>query len=65
MYIDHRIVLLFALLHFSNVSMATNGYFAIGYGSKSLAMGGSAIAYTQDGIVASSNPAGMAKIASG
>ena len=60
-----RVVLFIALLLLSNISIATNGYFAIGYGSKSLAMGGSAIAYPQDGLVASANPAGMSKVAEG
>ena len=41
---------------------ATNGYFLIGFGAKSRAMGGVGVAYAQDGLAAASNPAGMAEI---
>ena len=43
-------------------AFATNGYFLIGYGPKSRAMGGVGIALAQDGIAAASNPAGMALV---
>ncbi len=42
------------------VSFATNGYFLIGYGSKSRAMGGVGVAFPQDGMAAAANPAAMA-----
>ncbi|NDU86024.1 MAG: long-chain fatty acid transporter [Ferrovum sp.] len=38
---------------------ATNGYFAIGYGEKSVGMGGVGIALPQDALAAAANPAGM------
>jgi long-chain fatty acid transport protein len=41
---------------------ATNGYFAIGYGAKSMGMGGVGVAFPQDSLAASSNPAGMALV---
>lgn len=41
---------------------ATNGYFLIGFGAKSRAMGGAGVAYAQDALAAASNPAGMADI---
>lgn len=39
------------------VAQATNGYFMIGYGSKSRAMGGVGIALAQDGFAGAYNPA--------
>jgi len=45
------------------VSHATNGYFLIGYGAKSRAMGGVGVARGQDGIAAAFNPATMADVA--
>ena len=41
---------------------AVNGYFLIGYGAKSRGMGGAAVAYAQDSLVGSANPAAMAEI---
>jgi len=41
---------------------ATNGYFLIGYGAKSRAMGGVGVAYAQDALAAAANPAGMADL---
>lgn len=43
---------------------ATNGYMAIGYGLKAKGMGGAAVAFPQDSLVAATNPAGMARIGS-
>lgn len=43
-----------------SAAMATNGYFLIGFGAKSRAMGGVGVAYAQDGLAAAFNPAGMA-----
>lgn len=40
-------------------SWATNGFFTIGYGSKSRGMAGVAIALPQDAMAAASNPAGI------
>jgi len=49
-------------LSIPTVSMATNGYFLIGYGAKSRAMGGVGIAYAQDGLAAAANPATMVDV---
>lgn len=38
---------------------ATLGYFSIGFGTKAKGMGGVAVAFPQDSIVAATNPAGM------
>ena len=38
---------------------ATNGYFLIGFGAKSRAMGGAGVAYSMDGMSAAFNPATM------
>lgn len=40
-------------------AMATNGYFAHGYGIKAKAMAGAGIAYGQDGLAAATNPANV------
>ncbi|MFC1684853.1 OmpP1/FadL family transporter [Pseudomonadota bacterium] len=40
-------------------AQATNGYFAHGYGTKSKAMAGSGVAFSQDSMAAATNPAGM------
>lgn len=45
-----------------SLSFATNGYFLIGYGTKSRAMGGVGIGYAQDGTTAAVNPAGIADV---
>lgn len=46
----------------SPLAYATNGYFAIGYGQKSIGMGGVGIALPQDALAAATNPAGMVLI---
>lgn len=51
-----------ALLAASPLASATNGYFAHGYGVKSLGMAGVAYALPQDSLVAASNPAGLTAI---
>lgn len=45
------------------VAQATNGYFMIGYGAKSRAMGGVGVARGQDGLAAAFNPATMSDVA--
>lgn len=45
-----------------SLAHATNGYFLIGYGPKSRAMGGAGVAYGQDGLAAAANPAAMADV---
>ena len=44
----------------SNMALATNGYFQHGYGTISKGMAGAGAAWSQDGIAAATNPAGMA-----
>ncbi|MGB4813312.1 MAG: outer membrane protein transport protein [Methylophilaceae bacterium] len=46
----------------SSQAYATDGYFAHGYGVKSLGMGGVGIALPQDALAAAANPAGMGLI---
>jgi long-chain fatty acid transport protein len=55
-----KIAALTALALVPGISSATVGYFAHGYGMKSIGMGGVGIALPQDGLAAASNPAGMA-----
>ncbi|MFK5948348.1 MAG: outer membrane protein transport protein [Methylococcales bacterium] len=58
----HKYALLSALLLamvLPSVSYATNGYFLIGFGTKSRAMGGTGVAYNMDGMAAGFNPATM------
>lgn len=43
----------------SPTASATIGYFAIGYGVRSLGMAGAGVAYPQDALAAATNPAGM------
>ena len=43
-------------------SFATNGMFMIGYGAKSVAMGGVAIAFPQDALAGAANPAAVAHV---
>ncbi len=43
-------------------AMATNGYFARGYGMKAKGMGGAGIAYGQDALAAATNPANMVRV---
>lgn len=47
---------------FSSAVYATNGYFLIGYGAKSRAMGGVGVAKGLDGLAAAYNPATMADV---
>jgi long-chain fatty acid transport protein len=51
-----------ALLAAPVAVFATNGYFPIGFGLKTQAMGGAGIAYPQDANAAGANPAGMAMV---
>lgn len=39
--------------------MATNGYFAIGYGARNVGIGGATVSAPQDALAASTNPAGI------
>lgn len=51
---------LLTLAALPQMASATNGYFAHGYGVKSLASAGVGIALPQDGLTAATNPAGTA-----
>ena len=51
-----------AMLGVATPSLATNGYFLIGYGAKSRSMGGVGVAYAQDSLAAAANPAAMSAI---
>lgn len=44
---------------------ATNGYFMIGYGAKSIGLAGSGVAQGEDRLVGALNPAGMAHVKNG
>lgn len=59
-----KIAALTALALLPGVSSATVGYFAHGYGMKSIGMGGVGIALPQDALAAASNPAGMVLVGS-
>ena len=56
--------LLIASVLASPLASATNGYFAHGYGVKSLGMAGVAYALPQDALIAASNPAGLTEVGS-
>jgi long-chain fatty acid transport protein len=45
-------------------AMATNGYFAHGYGIKAKGMAGAGVAFSQDALAAATNPAGMVLVGS-
>ena len=51
-----------ALLGFTSTASATTGYFAIGYGAKSMGLAGATVSNPQDSVVAAVNPAGMALV---
>ena len=46
----------------SGAALATDGYFATGYGVKSQGIGGAGIALPQDGLASATNPAGIALV---
>ncbi|MCP5277971.1 MAG: outer membrane protein transport protein [Thiobacillus sp.] len=60
----NQLVLALAALGFAGSAMATNGYFAHGYGMAAKGMGGAGIAYPQDALAAATNPAGMVHVGS-
>lgn len=60
-----RIVLATAGIAIASPSLATNGYFQIGYGAKSTGMAGAAVANPQDTLAGAANPAGMAYVGEG
>jgi len=52
-------------LMFAPLASATNGYFQIGYGAKSVAMGGAGTANPQDSLATAANPAGISFVDTG
>lgn len=56
---NRALALAVSAILFSPLSHATNGMFMIGYGPKSVAMGGTAIANPQDSLAGASNPAAI------
>lgn len=50
---------LLGLIGISGTALATNGYFAHGYGTKDSGMAGAGVALPQDAMAAATNPAGM------
>lgn len=63
MKIKKIVVSLFAAgVMVSPLAHATNGYFAHGYGMKSIGMAGVGIALPQDALAAATNPAGMVMV---
>ncbi len=45
-----------------SLGFATTGYFALGYGSKSMGMAGAVVAAPQDALVGAANPAGFSEL---
>jgi long-chain fatty acid transport protein len=60
-----RIGITAAGIALASPALATNGYFQIGYGAKSVGMAGAAVANPQDTLAAAANPAGMAHVGEG
>lgn len=46
----------------ASAASATTGYFALGYGARSMGMAGAVVSNPQDSIASASNPAGMALV---
>jgi long-chain fatty acid transport protein len=46
----------------ASAATATTGYFALGYGARSMGMAGAVVSNPQDSIASASNPAGMALV---
>ena len=58
----YRVIPVMLIASASLNAYATDGYFAHGYGIKSLGAGGVGIALPQDSLVVASNPAGLSRI---
>jgi len=59
-------IILFAILSLgARPALATNGYFMIGYGAKSIGVGGAGVAFPQDRLAGTMNPAGMGLVPDG
>ena len=57
-----QLIIALAAVGFAGSAVATNGYFAHGYGTAAKGMGGAGIAYPQDALAAATNPAGMVHV---
>ncbi len=55
-------ILLLSIVFFTASASATNGYFRLGYGHNSIAMGGTGTALAQDNMAAAINPATIFEI---
>ncbi|MGR8948067.1 MAG: OmpP1/FadL family transporter [Gammaproteobacteria bacterium] len=60
-----RFLLLFLLATYAITGQATNGYFMIGYGAKSIGQAGAGVASAEDTLVGALNPAGMSLLDNG
>ena len=60
-----RIIIIFVSLIVCIPAWGSNGAFLIGYGAKSIGVGGAAVAFPQDRLVGAVNPAGMAHVPDG
>jgi len=57
-----RVVAFISAMSCASVATATTGYFALGYGARSMGMAGAVVSNPQDSIASASNPAGMALV---
>jgi len=60
-----RATIFFTTLAFSVTASATTGYFALGYGAKSMGMAGAVVSNPQDTISAAANPASIGLVDEG
>lgn len=61
-YFYRGAAMLFLSVSISSPVLATNGYFAHGYGTKNKGMAGGGSAYAQDAMIAATNPAAMVTV---
>ncbi|MFT4585908.1 MAG: long-chain fatty acid transport protein [Gammaproteobacteria bacterium] len=61
----NEIIVFIILMLAAQSACATNGYFMIGYGAKSIGLAGSGVALPQDRLVGALNPAGFSEVAAG
>jgi long-chain fatty acid transport protein len=64
MYFNIFILIIGLILHTAS-AFAANGAFLIGYGAKSIGVGGAAVAFPQDRMIGAVNPAGFALVPEG
>ena len=61
----NKLFLVLTLILAFQSAFATNGYFMIGYGAKTIGLGGAGVAFGEDRLVGAMNPAGMALVSDG